>query len=363
MQFSSPYQTQSNIQTVTNRRIDFVDLAKCFSIMAVIVAHIYVDFARYDGKYMPHGDFFYTFYVPLFYLLSGLFFKDYGGFKKFVVRKTNTLLVPFLFFYMLTCVVPVFVLNPLGIKVDGKNDVSVLWAFLDQRTLANGPLWFLLCLFWMNLYFYVIMLVSTKLFKDKKMTKVTLLIVLSILCGIIGIELGCRHLQLWMFSDTALSCMPFFCMGYILKSTNILYPAKWDKYLLLFIILLAGVNYALRGGMDWYLNDPNGFTMLRIYLGGLAGIMMVIFLAKEIGRVPLLSYWGQNSLILLCTHYLIAQIISYYMYTNGLEEILGHTVCIALCFAATMLLCTALIPLCIRYIPWFSAQKDLIKIK
>lgn len=366
MQSTPPLSTpqQTNIQSVASRRIDFVDLAKCFSILIVVVSHIYIDFARYDGKYMPYGDFFYTFFMPLFFLLSGMFFKDYGSFKKFAIRKTNTLLVPFLFFYLITCVLPVFVLNPMGITLDGANDASVLWAFLNQRTLTNGPLWFLLCLFWMNLMFYAVMLVATKLSKDKMVAKVSLLVSLSLLCGIIGFVLGQQHLHLWMFSDTALSCLPFFCMGYILrKFTNILYPGKWDKYLLLLVGLLAAVTYVLRGGMDWYVNDPNAKSMLRIYLGGLAGTMMVLFLAKSIGRLPLLSYWGRYSLVILCTHFPIAQAISYYMYSFGLEDSLGHTLCITLCLAAVMLLCTALIPLGIRFVPWFTAQKDLIKIQ
>lgn len=355
---------QSNTERVANQRIDFIDLAKCFSILIVVVSHIYIDFARYDGKYMPYGDFFYTFFMPLFFLLSGMFFKDYGRFKKFAVRKTNTLVVPFLFFYLITCVLPVFVLNPMGITLDGANDVSVLWAFFNQRTLTNGPLWFLLCLFWMNLMFYAVMLVATKLSKDKMAAKVSLLVGISLLCGVIGFVLGQQHLHLWMFSDTALSCLPFFCMGYILrKFTNILYPGRWDKYLLLLVVLLAAMTYALRGGMDWYVNDPNAKSLLRIYLGGLAGTMMVLFLAKSIGRFPLLSYWGRYSLVILCTHFPIAQAISYYMYSLGLEDSLGHTLCIILCFAVVMLLCTALIPLGIRFVPWFTAQKDLIKIQ
>lgn len=35
--------------------------------------------------------------MPLYFILSGLFFKDYGGFLNLLVKKANKILIPFLF--------------------------------------------------------------------------------------------------------------------------------------------------------------------------------------------------------------------------------------------------------------------------
>lgn len=42
-----------------------------------------------------------TFRMPLYYFLSGLFFKTYRGFFDFVLKKINKLLIPFAFFIYL----------------------------------------------------------------------------------------------------------------------------------------------------------------------------------------------------------------------------------------------------------------------
>ena len=50
-----------------------------------------------------------TFRMPLYYFLSGLFFKPYNGFFNFAIRKANKLLIPFFFFYFCTGVIQIFI--------------------------------------------------------------------------------------------------------------------------------------------------------------------------------------------------------------------------------------------------------------
>ena len=37
--------------------------------------------------------------MPLYFTLSGLFFKDYGGLLPTFIKKCNKILIPFIFFY------------------------------------------------------------------------------------------------------------------------------------------------------------------------------------------------------------------------------------------------------------------------
>lgn len=75
----------------TKKRIEFIDLAKGVCILLVIMMHtdVNVDFPGLRGMRMP-----------LYFILSGLFFKDYGGFLNLLVKKANKILIPFLFFYL-----------------------------------------------------------------------------------------------------------------------------------------------------------------------------------------------------------------------------------------------------------------------
>ena len=79
----------------TNKgRIDFIDLAKGFCIIMVVYYHVYTKVyppSPIDGAIS-------IFRMPLYFFLSGLFFKTYEGFCGFLKRKINKLLIPFLFF-------------------------------------------------------------------------------------------------------------------------------------------------------------------------------------------------------------------------------------------------------------------------
>lgn len=65
---------------------------------------------------------------------------------------------------------------------------------------------------------------------------------------------------------------------------------------------------------------------------------------------------GKYSIVLLCIHHLIyrpLKVVCMQLFGDG------SAIVIAL---MTLAISTAMIPLCKRYIPWFIAQKDLIKI-
>ena len=76
------------------QRIEYIDLAKGICICLVVWNHNCNGFVR--------TPFYFTamiFRMPLYFFLSGLFFKTYGEFVNFCLRKTNKLFVPFLVFH------------------------------------------------------------------------------------------------------------------------------------------------------------------------------------------------------------------------------------------------------------------------
>ena len=81
----------------SKKRIEFIDLAKGVCILQVILIHCGYSFEPAGLRALR---------VPLYFVLSGMFFKDYGGFISTVWKKTNKLIIPFLFFFLLAhCIV------------------------------------------------------------------------------------------------------------------------------------------------------------------------------------------------------------------------------------------------------------------
>lgn len=147
-------------------RIEYVDLAKGFCIILVAAVHV-TDFFHLQ---FPLSDFFTAFRMPLYFFLSGLFFKRYENFLGFIKRKTNKLIFPFFFFYILTSVLLSNLLMLIGYEVRNSDVMgwSSLYAFVTPEHFPNGPIWFLLCLFWLNTIFYCVVMLSERLFATRE---------------------------------------------------------------------------------------------------------------------------------------------------------------------------------------------------
>lgn len=300
--------------------------------------------------------------MPLYFFLSGLFFKPYEGFGGFLRRKTNKLIIPFFFFYLLTSVLLSNALHWVGYDVRNVDSLGwrSLWAFITPEQFPNGPIWFLLCLFWVNVIFYAVYLAAHRLFSSERW-QVAGIVVLSLLCGAAGYACDAAGVNLWAFIDTALSCTPFFCVGYVLrKYTAILQPNRTDKWLPLMVVAAAGLTWVFRGGIHFQLNEYGSANPVVMLLGGVTGTLMVMFLSKMIGRLPFVSHWGRYSIIILCTHIMLIQLLVRVMEKVGVAAAIGPWPCILLALAIVMFSYEAIIPLCIRFIPWFVAQKEVI---
>lgn len=344
-----------------NSRIAYIDLAKGFCIILVAFTHI-VDF--YDRPYALSG-FFTAFRMPLYFFLSGLFFKPYEGFIGFAKRKVNKLIIPFFFFYLTTWVLLSNALHAVGYDVRNTDALGLrsLWAFVTPEQFPNGPIWFLLCLFWVNMIFYAIQWAAKVRAHGSERYEVTAITMLSLGCGLTGYACSSAGVDLWAFTDTALTCTPFYCTGFILrKYTSILHANKSDRWLPLMVAAAAVVTWFCRGGIHFQLNDFGGANPVVILIGGVSGTLAVMFLAKMIGRLPFVSGWGRYSIIILCTHIMLIQLLFRIFERCGVNEALGAWPSIFVMLGIVMFSYEAIIPICIRLIPWFTAQRDVISV-
>ena len=333
---------------MTTQRIEYIDLAKGFCIILVVFHHANlalndIDFALRDAMC--------AFRMPLYFFLSGLFFKSYEGYTGFLKRKVNKLLIPFLFFH----VVSFFVVPLLNKKT---LEWHVIWDFLfRQYNGLNGPLWFLLCLFLVNQIFYVTHQIA-------HCTKYPLWVLMGIsfILGGAGYYTGGTPYNIdAMNIGTALTAMPFYCMGYLFnRHTEILRPNKWDAYLVPLAFICISYTIITVDGMSKYFINQYECNIFVTYTAGMSGILFILFISKFLTRLPVVSNFGRFSIIILVTHMPLMQRVMPLVFRLHLpywwmESILGTII--------VLLASIAIIPLCRRFLPYVTAQKDLIPIK
>ena len=126
----------------TNQRIAFIDAAKGFLILLMLLGHIWNDGLVHD--------IIYTYHMPAFFVISGILLHvslpEDSSFLKVIIKKARTLLIPYLFFEVFAICVHILLYGAtLNIK-------GYLFEILSLH-LYNGPLWFLLCMFLCQLLF------------------------------------------------------------------------------------------------------------------------------------------------------------------------------------------------------------------
>lgn len=119
-------------------------MVKGIAILLVIIGHT----AKGFGMLTPVIS---TFHMPLFFIVSGYFYKE-KNFFDLLKRDTRSLLLPYLSVSVL------FVLYGIVIAIWQHNpNKAVFWidAFLraGMNECAIGPLWFLLAMFWCRLFY------------------------------------------------------------------------------------------------------------------------------------------------------------------------------------------------------------------
>jgi len=297
--------------------------------------------------------------MPLYFFLSGLFFKEYEGFLGFLIRKINKLLIPFGFFYLTTSFLLPNILHFGGFSVAHTDSLGIqgLWAFILKEQFANNPIWFLWCLFTINVFFYLCVIIVKRIF----VSSVWQAIVLAIVCfttGMVNSLFIASHINLLGFVDSAMAALPFFSIGYIFnKFTNVLRPNSWDKYLPVLIILCFALTFIF-GGRCGYMHNVFHIGPVAQYLCGITGTLFVIFSSKMIRDLPFISYWGRYSIMILVSHGLLLQIFV----PLSRKIHIAVPIKIIVLLGLVMFSYQILIPLMKKYLPYVTAQKDLINV-
>ena len=198
-------------------RIEFIDLAKGICILLVVMIHVGVP------EYIPG---LYAAKVPIFFLLSGLFFlKKVNFFLRggYWNKLCTTIVIPFLAYYLISYAMFYVIDRVIPNVLGGKQDFSIIDVF-RQRNLFNGPLWFLICLAEVEALLYVVWkCIRTNMMKCAFISSL----------AILGFLLASYKIFIPMWLDTAMVASLFFYFGILISETNFLIKGTKSLYLVL----------------------------------------------------------------------------------------------------------------------------------
>ena len=288
--------------------------------------------------------------MPLYFMLSGLFFKDYGSFFNFTEKKINKILVPFVFFFLLG-----FAVHQLYAFIIGETlSFYALWEpFLEcEMKSSNTPVWFLICLFWANLLYCAISI------NIKRMWARALIV---ILLGGAGYMLSLHKIYLPLFFASSLTALPFFFAGLLLRKLPLLYPGHHDRLgpllgavVLVLIMGLCACFYTpyIEFRMNFYKGSPLIIFPLSVML--VVGLLLV---CKGIGWLPVVSYMGRYSIMVLGLHviFILYVYLPYYVLTGSILHPFVR-------FLLSSFFSWLLIPVCRAYLPHVTAQADWVRL-
>ena len=336
----------------SSNRIEFIDCAKGLCILLVVYHHA----VSYISYALPFDHILQSFRMPLYFILSGLFFKPYGSFLEFLVKKINRLLIPFFFFFIVCSIILPLVLKGTSL-ISYNISLESISNSLIEEDFFNLPIWFLLCLFNTNILYYAI---NCLLFKSKRRTFLIGIVCLAL--GIVGYKLAEYQVNVPFYIDSTLVSIPFFFCGHVLKGASLVKGKSIDNKLITFVevLIIIGVLYLCARPTNFESNNYDS-SFVSLYICGVLGTIFVFLISKLVYKLPIMSninILGKYSIITLCTHILLlgplSKIFGLFIANEGLKLlVLVVSVCVIEIYI--------IVPLLRKYFPYFTAQKDLIK--
>ena len=294
------------VEAVVKKRLDYIDIAKALGMLTIMWGHIAI------GKTVT---FVYAFHIPLFFFLSGMVFVQdkYPDFMSFVKRRIQTLIVPYIIYSFITWAVWAAFSYFTHAKV-ANYWMPLLETFIAQGSegylVHNVPLWFVSCLFVVELSYYWI----------SKLPDVWNIFI-CLICATLSYVLVnyCTSFDFttlpWSI-EVAMAAIIFYAIGHLfikhIGHQQFEYIANRKKWVTAIFMLLLFV-------LVWYAGLYNksvsmGHANLRnpfiFYTVACAGVLAFLLLSSMLAQSRINSHkwmngvrwFGQNSFIAMAIH-------------------------------------------------------------
>lgn len=284
-----------------NRDI-FIDTVKGWGILLVIWGH---------SSLLLFNE-IYTFHMPLFFFVSGCFFKWNETLISFAKKKFSQLLIPYGILFLFSCLL-YFLILAISNRLD-TDSWSIIKGIvpIDNKSI-NTPLWFLYALFWMSLIYYVIR-------QTLKRNSLILLICLGL--HFLEYTLSANNIELPTYLNRSLRDAIYMHIGYwsyqTWTSSAILKLKTYQKVgLLVLFTLLFLLLFRMNMQLNGIIKDG-----INIFIA-LSGIISSYFLSSIfllVKRVTcILSYLGTHTLCLFALH------LPFFEFSKPLAKALWNT--------------------------------------
>jgi uncharacterized membrane protein YcfT len=273
--------------TAARQRIDWVDYAKGFCIIFVVMMHSTLGVEQAAGAegWMHHlVAFAQPFRMPDFFLISGLFLAPVIGrdWRTYLDRKV----VHFVYFYLLWTAIQ-FALKAPGLA-QGHGVAGVAWLYLETFWEPFGTLWFI--------YLLPIFFIVTKLAHSWRIPAIAIWLVAA------ALEIAPIHTGLTIVDEFAGRFVYFFA-GYVLAPYIFALAARAQAHP---EAALAGLTIWGVGNGVLVFNGLAGLPVLSLALG-LAGAAAVVALSALLAQIHLfkpLRYCGEHSIVIYLAFFL-----------------------------------------------------------
>ena len=300
-------------------RIGGMDIAKGIAIIAVVVGHY---LQNYHTAYM---DYAFCFHVSLFFILSGYFLNVNGEAKIFVRNKMKRLLKPYFITGGIWCVLMTMKeMIKEGVPVAAKQLLKCVYAILwgggqgkgsfyltlslEWKSIGCevGMLWFLLALLWGSIIVYLVYKLKSRI--------VRIIAVLGVV--VIG-YLSSRLIILPWSVQQGMFSTGFIYFGVYARRRNFYNTIKKNwKYI---VISIAGISLLFAMGRYSMFKMYSNYCEHGVadYIAALIISCSVIILSSYLYESradklkKLLSWIGQNSLLILCIHFLDVRLFGF----------------------------------------------------
>lgn len=282
------------------KRIEWLDIAKGIGIILVIAGHC-IKLSHWSCQLI------FAFHMPLFFLLSGFTFSTKDGFGTTVFKKSKTLILPFLAFFLLglavTCLIPMWKngLSPQGLLQD--------IVLADPSNVHNSSIWFLICLFFVVLVFWVL-------------NKLPLWLQPILIAGIYALGVWYSEIRadytilfyhrLPLNWDVVPIGLVFYALGFYARRFNVTARMQSNVFIEAAATVVSTVLLVLVYKKNGYMNTHGleyGKSSVLFLLSGLFGTIALIGLSMLIERLftrevfadakRILLWYGRNSLLVL----------------------------------------------------------------
>lgn len=272
------------------KRIDYIDILRGIGILYMVFGHI---------KYYPHYDYYiHAFHMPLFFFVSGLFFRrdTKSSFWHFLKKISKQLLFPYFvcatFLYIYACITGV------GIA-ESKLKTLLLILTVNNNGIPNGgALWFLTCLYFCQI---ILFLLSKRI---KKKFIFGLLCLSIMLFGIYFKSL--THIDLWWSIHISFVGVGLMYFGYLANKYHLIDRYTNTNFLYTIIIFIVHYFCIINAG---YVNMRTGtypnpivflinFALSMIFYLNISKIITKYNILDKVASF--LKYIGKNSIIFLC---------------------------------------------------------------